>query len=700
MIPEWRVFHPSIVHWWLRWRLTIRIVSIGSHRKFPDACGNLWLADIWKPRKRYLKGWKTADVITPSNSQIIHLNMPMLPSTKYVPYRAVPFPSGYARQWPNKRTTSAPHWLSTDLRDGNQALVNPMSNTTKLELFKVLLQIGFKEIEVAYPSASDLEYQFVRSLIENNEVPDGVALQIITPARPDLIKKSIASLAGAKHAIIHLYNAVSPVFREVVFRNTKEQTIELTLNAVRTKFTLNYCLETFSQTEPEFTVELGNRVLEAWGKATPNDKVIFNLAATVECAPSNHYADQVEYFGNHIHQRDSVLLSLHPHNDRGTAVGATELGLLAGGDRVEGCLLGNGERTGNVDLITLSLNLYSQGVAPNLDFSNLSEIVGVVCRVNEMAVPTRYPYAGSLVFSAFAGTHQDAITKGLVAQEKRWLSVDRSGEGIKSWAIPYVPVDPKDLGIGYDDLIRVSSQSGKAGTAHVIKQSLKLEMPRRMQVSFYGVVQTLAEKSGKEMTVSMITDTFKKTYIIGAKPLGRLHLDSSPMSDYSDDMMTFAGEPTAATPLRFEGQLSVDGAVRSIRGDGATPVLAILDALRSSLGIEFVAGEFAAHPVDTNACSYVEMHLPADAPSKSGVGSVWGVGISSDVATAKCRAVISAVNTLIGSRELPPAKRVYQRPPILTLGSAGSWFKVGKLRTGHTPVTPKENEARMLEASS
>ncbi|KAJ7679301.1 2-isopropylmalate synthase [Mycena polygramma] len=653
--------------------------------------------------------------------------MPMLPdpSTKYVPYRAVPFPPGYARQWPNKRTTSAPTWLSTDLRDGNQALVNPMSNATKLELFKVLLQIGFKEIEVAYPSASDLEFQFVRSLIENNEVPDGVALQVITPARPDLIKKSIASLAGAKHAIIHLYNAVSPVFREVVFRNTPDQTIALTLNAVRlvkelteaetarsgTKFTLNYCLETFSQTEPEFAVELGNRVLEVWGKATPEHKVIFNLAATVECAPSNHYADQVEYFGNNIHQRDSVLLSLHPHNDRGTAVGATELGLLAGGDRVEGCLLGNGERTGNVDLITLALNLYSQGVSPNLDLSNLSEIVAVVCRVNEMSVPTRYPYAGSLVFSAFAGTHQDAITKGLVAQEKRWRAVDQSAEGIKSWAIPYVPIDPKDLGKGYDDLIRVSSQSGKAGTAHVIRTSLNLEMPRRMQVSFYGVVQTLAEKSGKEMTVSMITETFKTTYILGAKPLGRLHLQSyqlfpstpdaqsSPVSDYSDDMGTFAGDSGATTPMCFDGQLSVDGVVRDIRGDGTTPVLAILDALRSSLGMDFVVGEFHAHALDTKACSYVEMHLPTDAPSKSGVGSVWGVGISSDVATSKCRAVISAVNTLIGSKALPPAKRVYKRPASLILGPADSW--VGKLRAGHRiPVTPTETEARMLEASS
>ncbi|KAJ7191569.1 2-isopropylmalate synthase [Mycena pura] len=662
--------------------------------------------------------------------------MPMLadPSAKYVPYSAVPFPSGYVRQWPNKRTTSAPRWLSTDLRDGNQALVNPMSNAAKLELFKVLLQIGFKEIEVAYPSASELEYQFVRSLIENNEVPDGVALQIITPARPDLIKKSIASLAGAQHAIIHLYNAVSPIFREVVFRNTKEQTIDLTVNAVRlvkelteaetarsgTKFTLNYCFETFSQTEPKFAVELGNRVLEAWGKATPSNKIIFNLAATVECAPSNHYADLVEYFGTHINQRESVVLSIHPHNDRGTAVGATELGLLAGGDRVEGCLLGNGERTGNVDLITLALNLYSQGVSPHLNFSDLSEIVAVVCRVNEMAVPTRYPYAGSLVFSAFAGTHQDAIKKGLDAQEKRWLAVDRSGEGIKSWAMPYLPIDPKDLGYSYDNLIRVSSQSGKAGTAYVIKQSLQLEMPRRMQVSFYGAIQALAETRGVEMTVPSIVDAFKERYNIGKTTRGRLHLESfrlfpgtpdahsSPMDSYTDDMRTFAGgssDDGAVTPLHFEGRFSVDGTVRLIQGSGATPVLAIIDALRSSLGLPtLVAGEFAAHTVaPRKTCSYVEMHLAStgSAPSKSGVGSVWGVGISSDVTTSKCRAVVSAVNALVGSKELPAAKRaLYRRPPMLSLFERERSLESVKLRAGHAPVTPKGTEQRMLEASS
>ncbi|KAJ7082639.1 2-isopropylmalate synthase [Mycena belliarum] len=656
--------------------------------------------------------------------------MPMLadPSTKYVPYCEVPFPPGYVRKWPSKRTTSAPRWLSTDLRDGNQALVNPMSNATKLELFKVLLGIGFKEIEVAYPSASELEYQFVRSLIENNEVPDGVALQVITPARPDLIKKSIAALGGAKHAIVHLYNAVSPVFREVVFRNTKEQTIELTLNAVRlvrelseaetarsgTRFTLNYCFETFSQTEPEFVVELGNRVLEAWGKASPEDKVIFNLAATVECAPSNHYADQVEYFSTHINQRDSVVLSIHPHNDRGTAVGATELGLLAGGDRVEGCLLGNGERTGNVDLITLALNLYSQGITPHLDFSNLAEVVAVVCRANEMAVPTRYPYAGSLVFSAFAGTHQDAIKKGFDAQEQRWRAVDQSGEGIKSWAMPYIPLDPKDLGYGYDDLIRVSSQSGKAGAAYVVKQRLQLELPRRMQVAFYSVIQARAEQSGKEMSAALIESAFKETYIIGAKPLGRLHLESyrlfpgtpdgrsSPMHEYPDDAATLVGtsdDPAVLTPLHFEGQLSVDGKMRAIRGAGATPVLAIIDALRTSLAIELVAAEYSAHAVGSSGkvCSFVEMHRAGESPSKSGVGSVWGVGISANVATAKCRAVVSAVNTLVGSQALPPAKKMHQRPPTLW-----NWFKNVPLRAGHTPVSSlaPEGGSRVLKAES
>ncbi|KAF5371465.1 hypothetical protein D9615_009592 [Tricholomella constricta] len=652
--------------------------------------------------------------------------MPMLldPSTKYLPYPEVPFPPGYIRRWPNRRTTAAPRWLSTDLRDGNQALVNPMSNATKLELFRELLKIGFKEIEVAYPSASDQEFQFVRMIIENGEVPDDVSLQVITPARSDLIAKSIESLSGCRHAIIHLYNAVSPVFREVVFRNTKEQTIDLTLNAVRlvkklteeetarsgTRFTLNYCLETFSQTEPEFTVELGNRVLAEWGKATPEDKMIFNLAATVECAPSNHYADMVEYFSTHINQRDSVVLSIHPHNDRGTAVGASELGLLAGGDRIEGCLLGNGERTGNVDLITLALNMYSQGISPGLDFSALSDTVALVCRCNEMEIPVRYPYAGQLVFSAFAGTHQDAIKKGLDAQAKRWSEVDRSGKGTKYWAMPYIPLDPKDLGYGYENLIRVSSQSGKAGTAYVIKQKLALDLPRRMQVSFYKVIQDESERIGKEMTGALITSAFKQTYSLDSQPTGRLFLHSyrlfplsptsrepsSPMSDYSDDIQNLVPSDQSPSVIRFEGELTIDGIQRTIHGDGQGPVLAILDALRSDLAFALEIGESAAQtvhddsPAHTKSVTFVELYERGMSPSKSGVGSFWGVGISSDVTTAKCRAVISAANVLVGDRTFPRPKRIFSPRPKVTAVDSDGWLHEVKLRAGG--VAPRSEQ--------
>ncbi|KIK67857.1 hypothetical protein GYMLUDRAFT_36651 [Collybiopsis luxurians FD-317 M1] len=657
--------------------------------------------------------------------------MPMLtdPSTKYLPYPDVPFQKGYIRQWPNRRTTAAPIWLSTDLRDGNQALVNPMSNATKLELFRLLVKIGFKQIEVAYPASGETEFQFVRDLIENNEVPEDVALQIITPARPDLITKSIASLAGVKHGVIHLYNAVSPVFREVVFRNTKEQTIDLTINAVKlvkklteeetarsgARFTLNYCLETFSQTEPEFAVELGNRVLAEWGKASPEDKVYFNLAATVESAPSNHYADMVEYFNNNINQRDSVLLSIHPHNDRGTGVAATELALLAGGDRVEGCLLGNGERTGNVDLITLALNLYSQGISPGLDFSNLPEIVQVVCRCNESAVPVRYPYAGTLVFSAFAGTHQDAIKKGLDAQAARWEKVDRTGEGNKYWAMPYIPIDPKDIGYGYENLIRVSSQSGKAGTAYVIKQTLQFDLPRRMQVSFYGVVQNECERSGKEMTTALITNAFKQQYCLSSKPIGRLHLQSyniiplspssEPSSLASDEVDGSITTPEQAGDLvHFEGQISVDGRVRTITGDGREARLALLDALRSDLELEVNVGEIVEQTLlgeKVKTVTFLEVALPGVSASKSGAGSVWGVGVSTDSITSQCRAIISGVNGLVEDKRLPRAKMVYTPRRDESAQRSESWLRDVKLRTGHSVVrTPDQERSELISVAA
>ncbi|KAG6914329.1 hypothetical protein DXG01_000977 [Tephrocybe rancida] len=605
-----------------------------------------------------------------------------------------------------------------------------MTSRNLLSFFiRELVKIGFKEIEVAYPSASEQEFQFVRSIIQGGDVPDDVALQVITPARPDLIAKSIESLSGCQHAIIHLYNAVSPVFREVVFRNTKEQTMELTLNAVRlvkklteeetarsgTRFTLNYCLETFSQTEADFAVELANSVLAAWGKATPDHKVIFNLAATVECAPSNHYADmnnnlQVEYFNTHVNQRDCVVVSIHPHNDRGTAVAAAELGLLAGGDRIEGCLLGNGERTGNVDLITLALNMYSQGISPGLDFSTLSETVALVCRCNEMEIPVRYPYAGQLVFSAFAGTHQDAIKKGLDAQELRWSEVDRTGAGTKHWAMPYIPLDPKDLGYGYENLIRVSSQSGKAGTAYVIKQTMMLDLPRRMQVSFYKVIQDESERLGKEMTATLIASAFKQTYSLNPQPLGRLFLKSislsplsptsrepsSPISDYSDDSQTLTPSEDASSLLRLEGELVVDGNTRTIHGDGNGPVLALLDALRCDLGFELELGESAAQtinkdsPAHTKSVTFLEMHLPGVSPNKSGVGTCWGVGISSDVAAAKCRAVISAANALSGNRSFLRPKRIFSPRPKVTKVDSNDWIHEVKLRAGGVPPSDQD----------
>lgn len=391
---------------------------------------------------------------------------------------------------------------------------------------------------------------------------------------------------------------------------------------------------------------------------------------------------------------------------------AAELGLLAGGDRIEGCLLGNGERTGNVDLITLALNMYSQGISPRLDFSHLADTVALVCRCNEMQIPVRYPYAGQLVFSAFAGTHQDAIKKGLDVQARRWADVERTGKGTKSWAMPYIPLDPKDLGYGYENLIRVSSQSGKAGAAYVIKQTMLLDLPRRMQVAFYKVVQEESERIGKEMTVPLITTAFKQTYSLSAKPIGRLFLHSyrlfplspttrepsSPMSDYSDDPQNLTPSEESQSILRFEGEISVDGKKRTIRGDGRGPVLAVLDALRADLAFELSIGESAAQitnsesPAHAKVVTFIEMHLPEVSPSKSGVGSVWGVGISSDVTTSKCRAVVSAANGLVGDRKLPNAKKIFSPRPTMSKVDSDGWLHGVKLRAGRNLLHATEQD--------
>ncbi|KAF7363727.1 Pyruvate carboxyltransferase domain-containing protein [Mycena sanguinolenta] len=574
--------------------------------------------------------------------------MPMLadPSRKYKPYTPIVLPN---RQWPSKTLDKPPIWLSTDLRDGNQALANPMTVEQKTIFFRLLVKCGLKEIEVAYPAASDTDFAFVRGLIENNEIPDDVWIQVLTPAREDLIRRTIDSVAGAKHAILHMYNATSPTFRNVVFGNSKEQTIELAVKHTKivrqlteectqkygTQFKYEYSPETFTQTEPDFAIQVCEAVKAAWGKAgTGDNRIIFNLPSTVEIAPPNHYADQIENFCNKITEREKVIVSIHPHNDRGTGIATAELGCLAGGERIEGCLFGNGERTGNVDIVNLALNLYSQGIAPNLDFSDLESVIDVVTKCNDLPIPARYPYAGEL--AAKAGEPQ-------------------------YWDMPYLPIDPADLGMNYEAVIRVNSQSGKGGIAYLIKQHLQLDMPRKMQIAFYHVVQEVSDREAREMTVDDITTAFRSTYHYGGpKYKGRLSLrnfkiSTEPAADPSD----LSGDEAADERRRFDGTLKVDDALRVIRGDGNGPLSALLDALKTHLDIDLTLREYSEHIIgDTDgqnakAATYVELVPTGDRKSSE---SWWGVGSDSDIAGSGLRAVLSAVNSAIGDKALPELK--------------------------------------------
>ncbi|KIJ36528.1 hypothetical protein M422DRAFT_61152 [Sphaerobolus stellatus SS14] len=645
--------------------------------------------------------------------------MPMLqtPSDKYESYLSVPFPE---RVWPTKRVTSAPQWLSTDLRDGNQALANPMSNEQKLQFFKMLLNIGFKEIEVAYPAASDTEYQFCRTLIEGNHIPDGVAVQVISPMIPALLKRSIMALAGAKHAIIHLYAATSPLFRRVVFRSSKEETIQRAVTAAKmmreltdqiqreqgTIYQLNYCPETFSQTEMDFAVEICEAVKAAWGKSGsgPREKIIFNMSATVEVGPPNHYADQVEYFSTHITNREHCILSAHPHNDRGCGVAATELALVAGADRVEGCLLGQGERTGNVDIITLALNMYSQGVSPELDFSDLPSVREMVVKSTGIPCPDRYPYAGKLVFAAFAGTHQDAIKKGLDEREKK---IKNGEKGV--WAIPYLPIDPADVGCSYDAVIRVNSQSGRAGAAYFIKKELSLDLPRSLQTHFGKVIQRESDKTGKELTSKFVVDCFKRTYHLGSSKelTSRLLLstfristvspsssDSASGSDDTEtphnlkklDTSTVAGIDAEDTQVvRFEGDILVDNETRKISGIGSSPISALLEALSNVLSINVKVISLSSHTLseDSKTASYIELSNPSNKPQ-----TFFGVGVSSNSVASRLRAIISGINAslpvgFIFSAQCRPIPSLPSRPNlILRAGTPTQGIDPGEWRRG------------------
>lgn len=553
------------------------------------------------------------------------------PQSKYRPiFHPVSLPD---RQWPARQMTSAPRWLSSDLRDGNQSLVDPMDVEKKMRFYRMLLDIGFKEIEVGFPSASQTDFDFVRSLVEGNLIPQDVTVQVLTQSRADLIARTFESLSGVHRAIVHLYNATSPLFRRVVFNMDNQGVVDLAVQGAKlmkaeaakrpeTEWLFEYSPETFCFTEMEFALEVCERVLDVL-EPTPERPVILNLPATVEVSMPNVYADQIEWFCRHISRRDSVVISVHPHNDRGTGVAAAELAVLAGADRVEGCLFGNGERTGNVDLVTLALNLYTQGIDPGLKFDNMRTIVRTAEHCNGLPVHPRHPYAGELVFTAFSGSHQDAIRKGFSAHEAR-------NDGI--WEMPYLPIDPADLGETYEAVIRVNSQSGKGGVAWVLEQDRGLRLPRHLQVDFSRKVQEVADRTGREMTAEMISAAFDEAYHLeGPQPVV--------LVDYDD-----SGSRSAGRERVFVGHVEIGGKPVSVTGRGNGLISSAVAAVNAACGSEIEVVDYHEHALrggtDAQAAAYIECRLPDGR-------RVFGVGIDTDVGTASVRAVISAANAAV-----------------------------------------------------
>ncbi len=540
------------------------------------------------------------------------------PATKYRSFKPINLTD---RQWPSRTITHPPIWMSTDLRDGNQALFEPMNAQRKMRMFKTLVQIGFKEIEVAFPSASQTDFNFVRELIEGGHIPDDVPIEVLTQARDDLIERTFESLRGAPRAIVHLYNATAPEFRKIVFGLEKSGVKELAQKAARTMkrladatpqthFTLQYSPETFTATELDFAKEVCDAVFDVW-QPTPERKAIVNLPATVEVGTPNFYADQIEWMHRNLARRDSLLLSVHPHNDRGTAVAAAELAVMAGADRIEGCLFGNGERTGNVDLVTLAINLYTQGVDPGLDFSHINEVARTAEECTQLPVHPRHPYVGDLVFTAFSGSHQDAIKKGLAVQKPDAI-----------WEVPYMPIDPSDLGRTYDSVIRVNSQSGKGGIAYLLEQSYGVGLPRRLQVDFSSAVQRFTDESGHEVTPAQIWELFQQEYVHSAAPI---HYVGHSLSEYEG---------------REHIKLTVDinGSRRVLSGEGNGPLDALMHAIGVPVRIQHYEERVLAQGADARAVAVAEM-AGADV-----AGSAFGVGIDANLVTASIRAVISGVN--------------------------------------------------------
>lgn len=562
-----------------------------------------------------------------------------MPIHKYRPfYEQIPV-SLPDRTWPNKQITKAPLWCAVDLRDGNQALIDPMSPERKMKMFQLLVKMGYKEIEVGFPSASQTDFDFVRELIEGNHIPEDVKIQVLTQARDHLIERTYESVRGAKSVIMHFYNSTSVLQRRVVFNTDKQGVIDIALAAARkclelekqapeTAFFYEYSPESYTGTELEFARDVCNAIIGEI-KPTPERKMIINLPATVEMATPNIYADSIEWMSRNLVNRESVILSLHPHNDRGTAVAAAELGYMAGADRIEGCLFGNGERTGNVDLVTLGLNLFSQGIDPEIDFSNLDEIRRTVEYCNQLRVPERTPYGGDLVYTAFSGSHQDAIKKGFerMEQDAREQNTDVNQ---LIWAVPYLPIDPMDVGRSYEAVIRVNSQSGKGGVAYLLKTDHNLDLPRRLQIEFSRVVQNRTDSEGGEVTSAQLWEIFQDEYLPSkdaAKKWGRFELKQMQTNSELDGV------------VELKATLRDNDKELKVVGSGNGPISAFLEVL-SQQGISVSLLDYTEHTLsasgDALAAAYVELSVSGK--------TLWGVGIDGDISTASLKAVISAVN--------------------------------------------------------
>jgi 2-isopropylmalate synthase len=560
-----------------------------------------------------------------------------MPYQRYPAFPAIDLPD---RTWPSQTITEAPRWLSTDLRDGNQALIDPMTPARKRRMFDMLVRMGYKEIEVGFPSASETDFAFVRHLIEDDLIPDDVTISVLTQAREDLIERTAQSLVGTKNGTIHLYNAVAPLFRRVVFGVGRDECRAIAVRGTElvmkyaeeylqgTDFGYQYSPEIFTGAELDFSIEVCEAVMDVW-QPEGGREIILNLPATVEMATPNTYADQIEYFGRQISRREHVAISLHPHNDRGTAVAATELAMMAGADRVEGCLFGHGERTGNVDLVTLGMNLFSQGIDPQIDFSDIDEVRRTVEYCTGLPVHPRHPYAGDLVYTAFSGSHQDAIKKGLEDLDRqaaeRVIPVSEM-----PWEAPYLPIDPHDVGRSYEAVIRVNSQSGKGGVAYIMKSEHKMDLPRRLQIEFSRVVQSMTEGEAGEMSVDGIWQAFSAEYLERTSPYALEAFRSSTIQDGLDELVV---------------DVRVGDTVQSIKGEGNGPVAAFVDAIASVNGAVRVL-DYAEHALssggDAAAAAYVECEI--------GDQIVWGVGVDPSIVTASLKAVLSAANRAAAAR--------------------------------------------------